>query len=83
MLPHLFPGLTLHTPVDPELSGGISCYELKGINPEEIDKKLAEKRIRTNASPYKVSYARVAAGIMNSPDEIDAVLREIRALAKA
>jgi len=75
-------GLTLHTPVDPELSGGISCYEVQGINPEEIDKKLAEKRIRTNASPYKASYARVAAGIMNSPEEVDAVLREIRALAK-
>jgi hypothetical protein len=29
---------------------------------------------------YKVSYARVAAGVMNFPDEIERVLREIRAL---
>jgi hypothetical protein len=28
-----------------------------------------------------VSYARVGAGIMNFPEEIDAVLREIRAIA--
>jgi len=75
------PGLTLHTPLDPELSGGISCFEVKGITPDEIDQKLAAKKIRTNASPYKASYARVAAGIMNSPEEVDAVLKEIRALA--
>ena len=78
----MIPGLTLHTPVDPELSGGISCFELKGITPEQIDQKLAEKKIRTNASPYKVSYARVAAGIMNSPEEVQKVLKEIRTLAK-
>jgi selenocysteine lyase/cysteine desulfurase len=75
------PGLTLHTPLDPELSGAISCFEIKGIAPEEIDKKLAAKKIRTNASPYKVSYARVAAGIMNSPEEVDTVLEEIRVIA--
>ena len=75
------PGLTLHTPLDPELSGGISCFELNGITPEAIDQKLAAKKIRTNASPYKVSYARVAAGIMNSPEEVDTVLKEIRFLA--
>jgi hypothetical protein len=37
-------------------------------------------RIRTNSSPYRVSYARVSAGVMNFPDEIDTVLRELRTL---
>jgi isopenicillin-N epimerase len=74
-------GVTLHTPVDPEVSGGISCFELAGLTSEEVVSRLAERKIRTTSSPYKVSYARVAAGIMNSPEEIDTVLREIRALA--
>jgi isopenicillin-N epimerase len=74
------PGVTLHTPRDPELSAGISCYEVAGVSADDVVAKLAAKKIRTSASPYKVSYPRVAAGIVNFPEEIDAVLREIRAL---
>lgn len=73
--------LTLHTPSDPELSGGLSCFEVAGVSAEEVAHRLAERKIRTSSSPYKVSYARVAAGIMNLPEEIDSVLRALRALA--
>jgi selenocysteine lyase/cysteine desulfurase len=75
------PGVTLHTPRDPEASGGLSCFEVRGLKPEEVAERLSEKKIRTSSSPYKVSYARVGAGIMNFPEEIDTTLREIRALA--
>ncbi len=75
------PGLTLHTPRDPALSAGISCFEVQGLIPGQIVARLAEKKIRTTTSPYKVSYARVSAGIMNRPEEIELVLREIRALS--
>jgi selenocysteine lyase/cysteine desulfurase len=75
------PGVTLHTPNDPEVSGGITCYEVRGLKPSEVEHALNEKRIRTTTSPYKVSYARVGAGIVNFPEEIDTALREIRALA--
>jgi selenocysteine lyase/cysteine desulfurase len=76
------PGITLHTPVDPELSGGISCFEVKGVSAAQVADLLAEKRIRTNSSPYKVSYPRVGAGIMNFPEEIDSVLEELREIAR-
>ena len=69
------------TPRDPALSGGLSCFEVAGLTAEQVTQRLAEQRIRTNNSPYKISYARVSAGIMNFPDEIDAVLRAIRRLA--
>ena len=75
------PGVTLHTPRDPDVSGGLSCFEVRGLKPAEVAERLSEKKIRTNSSPYKVSYARVGAGIMNFPEEIEATLREIRALA--
>jgi isopenicillin-N epimerase len=75
------PGVTLHTPRDPALSGGISCYEVRGLTAEQVVGRLAEKKIRTTPSPYKVSYPRVCGGIMNTPEEIDMVLREIRTLA--
>src|SRR5436190_18000216 len=74
------PGVTLHSPRDPALSGGISCFEVRGMAPGLVVARLAEKKIRTTTSPYKITYARVSAGIMNKPEEIDVVLREIRAL---
>jgi selenocysteine lyase/cysteine desulfurase len=75
------PGVTLHTPRDPALSAGISCFEVRGLTPEQVVGRLAVKKIRTTTSPYKVTYARVCGGIMNTPDEIGLVLREIRTLA--
>src|SRR5436190_841513 len=74
------PGVTLHTPRDPALSAGISCFEVRGLTPGQVVARLAQKQIRTTTSPYKVSYARVSAGIMNKPEEIELVLREIRTL---
>jgi isopenicillin-N epimerase len=75
------PGVTLHTPRDPEVCGGLSCFEVSGVKPEEVAHRLAERKIRTNTSSYKVAYARVGAGVMNFPDEIDTVLGAIRSLA--
>lgn len=75
------PGVTLHTPRDPAIAGPISCFEVRGLTPAQVVGRLAEKKIRTTTSSYKISYARVAGGVMNMPEEIDLVLREIRTLA--
>src|SRR5215475_9180011 len=53
------PGVTLHTPRDPEISGGLSCFEVRGSKPDHVAELLHAKSIRTNSSPYKISYARV------------------------
>ncbi|PYO47131.1 MAG: aminotransferase [Gemmatimonadetes bacterium] len=63
-----------------KIAAGISCFEVAGLTPDQVVKRLAEKKIRATTSPYKVSYARVSAGIMNLPAEIDLVLRELRTL---
>jgi isopenicillin-N epimerase len=72
------PGITLHTPLDAALAGPISCFEVAGMDAVKVTTKLADLKFRTASSPYKVSYARVAAGIMNTPREVDAVLRVLR-----
>lgn len=74
-------GVTLHTPRDPEVSGGISCFEVAGLAAEEVAHRLAKRRIRATASPYRTSYPRISCGVMNFPEEVDTVLREIRTLA--
>ena len=38
-------GVTLHTPLDPEVSGGISCYEVRGLKPDEVVERLNKKSI--------------------------------------
>ena len=72
--------VTLHTPLDPKLRAGIVCLEVKGLKTEEAVARLKAKRIVASGSPYAVSYVRVAAGLMNTPAEVETTLREIRGL---
>ena len=72
--------VTLHTPLDDAVSAGIITFEVAGLKPEDVVKRLHAKRIVASTTPYATSYARLAPGLLNSPAEIDAVLREIRAL---
>jgi selenocysteine lyase/cysteine desulfurase len=74
-------GLTLHTPRDPAVSAGLSCFEIAGVSAVDVASRLAERRVRTNSSPYRRSLARVSAGIMNGEEDIDTVLGHLRALA--
>jgi isopenicillin-N epimerase len=76
-------GVTLHTPRDGKLAAGITCFEVAGHSPEAVVARLAERRIHATTSPYKISYARLAAGIMNRPQEIETALAAVRALARA
>lgn len=69
--------VTLHTPVDPRLSAGINCFEVTGLKPEEVVKRLLAKNIIGNTSPYKTSYARLTPCMINTEEEIQACLAEI------
>jgi selenocysteine lyase/cysteine desulfurase len=73
--------VTLHTPRSSELAGPVACFEVRGLSAEEVTNRLAAKRIRTNTSPYATSYARIAVGIMNTPEEVDRALAAVRSLA--
>jgi selenocysteine lyase/cysteine desulfurase len=75
------PRVRLHTPRDARLSAGIVCFEVEGKSPEAVVGRLRERRILATSSPYAVSYARVAAGIMISPDQVEETLRAVREAA--
>jgi selenocysteine lyase/cysteine desulfurase len=72
------PRVRLHTPLDPALAAGIVCFEVDGKAPNAVVARLRERRIVATSSPYAVSYARVSAGIMVSPEEVEETLRAIR-----
>jgi selenocysteine lyase/cysteine desulfurase len=72
--------VSLHTPMAEELSSGIITFDVAGLKPEEVVKRLHAKRIVASTTPYAQSYARLAPGLLNSPQEVEQVLGEIRAL---
>lgn len=76
-------GVKLHTPRDPALSAGICCFEVKGLSPDAVVKELLARRIVASTSPYRVSYARLSAGIFNTPEEVDRAVAAVRSLATA
>lgn len=75
------PGITLHTPMSQDLSAGIVCFEVAGISPAQVVAELRRRSIVASVTPYATQYARVAPGLLNSSDEIETVLRNIRTLA--
>lgn len=71
----------LHTPRERNLSAGIICFDVAGRTPEEVAARLFERRIICSVTPYGNSSARVSPSLLNSPEEIEALLCELRALA--
>ena len=66
--------IKLHTPVSASLSAGINCFEVDGMKPEDVVKKLHGKNIIGNTTPYRKVYARLTPSIVNSEAEVKACL---------
>ncbi len=73
--------VTLHTPGSTALSSGLVCFEVDGMKPRAVVRKLHDKGIIMSATPYRESFARFAPSLINNESEIDRALTEIRALA--
>jgi len=73
--------VTLHTPRDRALSAGVNAFEVANRTPEAVVQTLLERRIIASTSPYKPTLPRLAAGIMNTPEEVDAALAVVRSMA--
>ncbi|WP_018973638.1 aminotransferase class V-fold PLP-dependent enzyme [Rudaea cellulosilytica] len=71
----------LITPRDASLSAGINCFEVAGQKPGETVKRLLERKIIASESPYAKSYARLSAGLMNTPEQVDQAVAAVRAIA--
>jgi isopenicillin-N epimerase len=71
----------LHTPLPEALSSGLVCFEVDRLPAPEVVKRLHARRIIASVTPYATQYARFSPGILNTPEEIDTALREVRALA--
>ena len=61
------------------LSAGLVCFEVGGIDPGEVVRRLAARRIVASVTPYAQRYVRLGPGIVNTPAEIDAAVRALAA----
>ncbi len=75
------PKVKLHTPMSNTLSAGITCFEIQGMEPKQIVEKLYARKVIASDSPYATSYARLTPGLLNTPEEVDRAVAEVKALA--
>ena len=75
------PHIQLYTPRDENLSAGMACFDVKGMKAGEVVSRLLAQKIIASTTPYRVSYARLACGIVNTPEEVERTLGAIRRLA--
>ncbi len=75
--------IRLITPKSNDLSAGINCFEVEGMKPLEVVKKLLQKNIVASESPYKISYARLTPSIINSEQEVQTCIKELENIKAA
>jgi len=75
------PHVTLHTPMAPELSAGITCFEVKGMRALQAVNRLRQRKVIACISPYATIYARLAPNLLTMPADVETALREVRDLA--
>jgi len=75
------PKVKLRTPMSEALSAGITCFEIDGLPPKTIVERLLARKIVASDSPYLTSYARLTPGLLNTPEEVDRALAEVKAIA--
>lgn len=74
------PNVRLITPMADELSSGLVCFDVVGLTPAAVVGRLHERRVIATVTPYATPHARLAAGLLNSDEQVDAVLSEVYAL---
>ena len=74
-------GVRVVTPASSGLSAGLVCVDVPGRDPAEVvDALYGRARVVASVTPYSVRYLRFGPSILNSPQQVDAALRALRAV---
>lgn len=77
------PRVKLWTPTSNALSAGIVGFDIEGLEPKAVVARLLGRKIIASESPYARPVARLAAGIMNTPEDVEKALAAVQAIAEA
>ena len=73
--------VALHTPRSDSLSAGIVSFDVQGLSPSAAVMRLRERRIIASVAPYAIPHVRLTPCLINTHEEIETVLQEVRGLA--
>ncbi len=74
------PHVTLITPMSPDLSSAMVCFNVEGRDPQHLEAYLQEKMVIASASPYRIPCIRFSMGLYTRRRDVDAGLQAIVAL---
>jgi selenocysteine lyase/cysteine desulfurase len=69
------PRVTCLTPESPDLSAGLLCFQVHGVEPRQVVEDLLTRRLITGQTPYRNSAVRLAPSILLADDEISQTTR--------
>lgn len=72
--------VTLRTPRPAELRAGIVCFEVDGLDPAQVIRRLRQRHVVGSTTPYLPSYARLTPGIYSGARDVERALAAVRAL---
>jgi selenocysteine lyase/cysteine desulfurase len=75
------PRVRLITPLSPEVSAGIVCFEVAGLDPAAaVDRLRREQRIAASVTPYAERYVRLGTGLWVDEADVDAAVGAVARL---
>lgn len=74
------PSITLITPDDPEMSAGIVCCEVDGMDAFNAVVALRQAGVVASVTPYAQQYLRFGPSIVTTPEQVDKVISAVRTL---
>ena len=75
------PNVKLVTPMSPDLSAGIVCFDVTGMEAgDAVERLRAEHRIGASVTPYATEHVRLGAGLWVDEKDVDAAIRAVSRL---
>lgn len=77
------PGLRFVTPDAPEVSSGMLSFEIAGVPPLELQRRLSAESVRTRViSEFDLGWMRLSTHVYNLPGELDRVVELISEMVR-
>ncbi|MDP4507720.1 aminotransferase class V-fold PLP-dependent enzyme [Nonomuraea turcica] len=74
------PYVRLATPESPELSAGLVCCSINGMQPLEAVNRLHAQKVIASVTPYNEPLLRFGASIVTTPEQVDQAIKAVQGL---
>jgi selenocysteine lyase/cysteine desulfurase len=75
-------GVSLLTPRASELSSGLVCADVAGVDPRDVVERLAAVRISASVTPYAERHVRFGCGLAVDEPDVEAAVAAVARIAR-